>query len=445
MSLEEKRKEIVEGPILPVLVKLSLPLVVTQLIQVLYNLVDMFWLGKVGTAALSAPTTAWSILVSLMAVNFAIAIPSSALVAQYMGKRELRGVKTSLGTALTVSFLAGLLLSLLVLPLTRNVVSFVASGNATPEAEGYMFGILLFLPFTFLSMTVSFVLRSLGEMWKVTGLYGATVVLNVLLDPLFIFGIGPLPSLGTLGAGLATGISSAIAALLGLSVLTSHGLKPKVGIDKDTLKRVARLGVPVFASYFLNGTGIMATVKLFSLFGTAAIAAYGIVQRVARFSAYIAFGTAGATFTMVGQNLGNDNRERAKRSLRTSVFLTVGSMLIISLFLGLFGREISGLFTDDPAVVDLSAKGLLIYAPTMPFLGIVFPVSSALNAAGKTLISSALGIGRFWLIRIPVAYLLSQKLGTAVGVFLGIGIANLVTGLVALYFLFNTKWLRRIV
>ena len=445
MNLEERRREIIEGSIIRMLVILSLPLLITQLIQVLYNLVDMFWLGRLSTAALSAPTPAWSVLVTLMSLNFAVTVPLSALVSQYVGKGDWKGAHGVISTGILLTLLLGLLSSIVLLPFVGVITSFLSSGHAVKEVHDYMVGLLMFMPFIFLSMTIASVLRSLGDMWKIATLYGLTVLFNLLLDPLLIFGYGVIPGMGTLGAAVATGISSTLASLIGLWILIRYGIKLRVELRLDVSRRILSMGAPIFVSYFLKGSGIMATVKLFSLFGTAAIAAYGIVQKVARFSAYIALGTGGATFTMVGQNLGNNNPTRAQRVLRTSVIATFSIMLLISTLLGVFGREVSSIFTSDEGVISISSQGLWVYAPTMPFLGIVFPVSNALNAAGQTFVSSIIGIGRFWILRIPIAYVLGEKLGSALGVFLGIGLANMITGLLSLYFLFNSRWLRRIV
>ncbi len=445
MPVEELRRRVVEGPIFSTLLWLSLPLIITQLVQVLYGLVDMFWLGKVGTAALSAPTPAWSLVTTLMALEFAIAIPSAALVSQYVGKRDWTSAKKVSNTSIILSVATGLLVSVLIIPFAHDLLSFLSSGHAVKEIENYTIGLLLFLPFLFLSMSIASILRALGDMWKIALLYGLTTVINLFLDPILIFGIGPIPSLGTLGAGLATGISMLLSGLFGLWVLKRHRFTPRIELDSDLVKKISHLGFPIFLSYFLKGSAIMATVKLFSFFGTAAIAAYGVVQKISRFSSYVAFGTSGATSTMVGQALGKGDKKRAERSLQTAVAFTFGAMLAISFLLGLFAGPIASLFSKDPEVVRLSAIGLWIYAPTMPFLGIVFPVSSALNAAGRTAISSLLGIGRFWLLRLPIAYALGKILNSAIGVFMGIGLANLITGLVALYFFLNTRWMRRIV
>ena len=445
MAVEELRRRVLEGPIFSTILGLSVPLIVTQLVQVLYGIVDMFWLGRVSTAALSAPTPAWSLVTTLMAFEFAIAIPSAALVSQYVGKKEWSSAMRVSSTSVLLSMLVGAIVSLSVLPFSHDLLSFLSSGHAVKEIESYTLGLLLFLPFLFLSMSIASILRALGDMWKIATLYGLTTVFNLFLDPILIFGLGPIPSLGTLGAGIATGCSMLLSGLFGIWILRRHGFSPKLEVDKGAIRRIGSLGAPIFLSYFLKGSAIMATVKLFSFFGTAAIAAYGVVQKISRFSSYVAFGTSGATSTMVGQALGKGDFERARKSLRTAVSFTFAVMLAISFVLGFFGREIASLFTSDPEVVELSSIGLWIYAPTMPFLGIIFPVSSALNAAGRTAISSALGIGRFWLLRLPIAYVLGRILNSAVGVFMGIGLANLITGLVALAFLFDTRWMRRIV
>ncbi len=450
MSPSKMRQRILEENPLNVLLVLSGPIIFNQLVQVLYNLVDTFWLGKLGRAAVSAPAVSWPVIMTVVFFGNGFATAGLALVSQYVGAGKWEKVDKIVAQLLLVLFAVALVFGALGVIFARDVLSLLGvPPDVLPLASDYLRILAVAFPFTFAGYVFGTALRAMGDTKTPMYINVFTIALNAILDPLFIFGAGPLPAMGVSGAAVATAISNALYSLVGLIILFTGWRHVHLRFghfipDTDIMGKIVRIGLPSALSSSLNGLGFTVVMSIVSAFGSVATAAYGIGMRIINLISGVVFGVSQAGGIMIGQNIGAENYERARRILHLVVKTNILITAIIAVFVYLGSAAIVKVFIPDPAVVAAGAEMIRIFAFSVPFFGIFFPVMFALRAAGKTKISAILGSVRLWGMRIPFAYLLSHTLGMT-GIWVGLALSNVTSAIVAVYFLVHTRWMRRIV
>ena len=444
MSLRERlsglfggREEVnlTEGGIGWPLFFLSLPIVVTNLLQTAYNLADTFWLGQYSTTALAAITFAFPMVFLLISLGMGVSVAGSILVAQNTGKGDRRAAEYAASQTVTfslaVSAVAGVVGYLVVEDFLRLLG---ASAETLPAATGYMQVIALGLPFMFGFFIFISLMRGAGDTVTPMVVMFGTVVLNILIDPVLIFGfdgnplfailgLGGLESTllaqtgytgsGIAGAAIATIFSRALAMVVGLAIMFrgSHGIEINLrdmAPDPTYARRIVALGVPAS----IEGTGRALSVNLFlvivSLFPQYVVAAFGIGVRVFSVIFLPAIAVGRGVETMAGQNIGAGKPDRAARS----VGVASGAMFLVLSAMGVlvfaFPVPIVSAFTDDPQVVEVGAEFLRWVAPSFGFIGVLRAYTGAFRGAGKTLVAAVISISTLAVIRLPFAWVASQ-------------------------------------
>ncbi len=446
MSPHRMRQRILEGNPLKVLLVLSGPIIFNQLVQVLYNLVDTFWLGKLGRAAVSAPAVAWPVIMTVVFFGSGFTTAGLALISQYVGAGKWERVDRTIAQLLILSFGLALFFGTLGVLFAFPVLQLLGvPADVLPLATVYLQILSASFPFTFAGYVVGTALRAIGDTKTPTFVNVFTLTLNAVLDPLLIFGA----DMGVAGAALATAIANAVYSLVGLIILFKGWrhvhLRPNhFSPDFEMLEKIFRIGLPSALGSSFNGLGFTVVMALVAAFGSVATAAYGIGMRIINIISGTVFGVSQAGSIMIGQNVGAENYQRAKDVLHLVVRVNVAVTAVIAVFVYSFAPTIVRFFISDPAVISAGTQFIRIFAFTVPFFGVFFPVMFALRAAGKTKHSAALGVIRLWGMRIPFTYFFSKIYGL-IGVWWGLALSNVGGAVVAVYFLLNAGWLRRIV
>ncbi|WP_297520908.1 MATE family efflux transporter [Thermococcus sp.] len=466
--IRRMREEILNGPIERTLLVLAGPLIVNNLVQVVYNITDTFWLGKLGREALSAPGTVWPIIGTLMALGMGFVTAGFAFVGQYIGAEEYEKANRSAGAlySLMAFFaVATAVVALLILPYALRFMR--VSENVYPYSYTYATVVFLGLPFGFAFMAFSALMRATGDTKTPVKITLLTVTVNIILDPLFIFGWLGFPEMGVAGAALATVISNIIGAAIGFYLmfrgkvgihLTPENLKP----DWDFYGKIFRVGLPSSIGQSANSFGFVILTRIIFGFGDVTYAAYIITTRLVNFLTSISRGISMAMGTMIAQNVGAENYERAgKIAKRTMVInFTIASLAV--LIIGIFRVPIFRVFLDDPKVIAESKIVLEYFLTSVPFFnGIFIVVNRTFSSAGHTKKSMALGVIRLWGLRIPLSYVFGYVgavtvLGitipladlfdfTSRGVFFGMGLSNVLGALIALAWFMRGSWMKRII
>ncbi len=463
-KLLRMREEILNGPIEKTLLKLASPLVVSNLVQVVYNITDTFWLGKLGREALAAPGTSWPIIGTLMALGMGFATAGFAFVGQYIGAGRYEKANRSAGALYSLMLLFSTLtaaISLAILPYALHFMK--VTPNVYPYAKAYAQVVFAGVPLSFAFMAFSALMRASGDTKTPVKISMLTVGMNIVLDPIFIFVLG----LGVEGAAIATVLSNGTGALIGARILT--GGKAGLHLTRETMRpdfefygRIFYVGLPSAVGQSANSFGFVVLTRIIYGYGDVVYAAYTITTRLVNFITSIARGVSMAMGTMIAQNVGAENYERARKIAERAMvinFLIASSAILI---IGLFRVPVFRVFLDDPAVIAQSEYVLKYFLISVPFFnGIFVVVTRTFSSAGHTKKSMFLSMLRLWGLRIPLSYAfgyvgaitilgltipLAKLFGfTSKGVFFGMGMSNFLAALVALAWFMRGSWMRRII
>ena len=415
------KNKLLEGPILRSLLTLAVPIVATNALQSAYQLIDAFWVGRLGGAAVASVSVSFPAMFLMFAIGGGLSIAGSTLIAQYVGARNERMVGHVAGQTLLMVALTSLLLGaggyLAAPALLRlmGVAPEVYSGALAFMRVSFAGLIFVFTYFVFQS-----IMRGIGRPNLPVYIALGTVFLNFVLDPLLIFGWGPVPGFGVMGAALTTFVSQAIAAGIGMAVLRLglHGVHVRRRDfipDFAYVKRAFALGLPASVEMSARAGALMVMSFLITSFGTLALAAYGVAANVLQVVMIPAMGLSMAISTLVGQNIGARNIERAAAIGRLGALIGFAGLAAFGLLVFLFPRTIVAFFVpNDAAVIEAGAEFLRIGAPAWGFLGLQFALTGVLRASGNMVVTMVLTLVSQWVLLFPLAYVLSKHTGLGV-------------------------------
>jgi putative MATE family efflux protein len=413
---KESRVDMTTGAISPKLVSLAWPLVAGNLLQTFYNLADMFWVGRVSAEAVAAVSlmfpTAWLFISTAMGITAA----AVALISQHIGAGNEREADNVVAQTIILSVAVALVLSTAGYLFRHPLVSLIgAEGQVFTEAMAYIEVVFLSIPFTFLFFAFRAVLRAAGDTKTAMWLVVVSAGLNVVLDPFLILGWWEFPALGTQGAAIATLISRALAAAVGIYILLDGGwgarLRPEdLTPDWSVLRKLVGVGYPATADGLARSLAAVVMAALVARFGPVATAAYGIGIRLMSVSWTVSGAVGQAAATGVGQNLGAKTPDRAAEVTWKATLGTMGILFALGALVFAFPDEAMRVFIDDPAVVAAGVELLRIISPFWAFFGGLMVVQGGFRGAGDTKVAMVLSLLSRWLLRIPAAWLLAYYL-----------------------------------
>ncbi|MDS0260371.1 MATE family efflux transporter [Haloarcula sp. S1CR25-12] len=406
--------ELTSGPIGKPLLFLSFPIVITNLLQVAYNLADTFWLGQYSTTALAAISFAFPMIFLLISLGMGLSVAGSVLVAQHTGAEEPDRAEYAASQTLTFAVIASVLLGTAGFFFVEDFLSVLgASDQVLPGATGYLQVVSLGLTTMFGFFVFISLMRGAGDTVTPMLVMLGTVVLNIVIDPFLIFGWWLFPELGVVGAAVATVFSRGLAFAVGIAIMLrgDHGIQinPQDMVPDFTyLKKLLAIGVPAS----IEGTGralsVNAMLFIVGTFSVTVVAAFGVGIRVFSLVFMPAIAMDRGVETMTGQNLGAERPERAAEANHFAAkvsFLLLSALGVVTIFAA---PTVVSVFSNDPEVVRIGAEFLQWVAPTFGFIGIVRAYSGGFRGAGKTLTSAALAVTMLGVVRLPVAWVASR-------------------------------------
>ncbi|WP_225935342.1 MATE family efflux transporter [Halobaculum magnesiiphilum] len=458
--------DLVEGDLLRPMLRVAWPLVLIQLLQVMYNVADTFWLGRLSADAVGALSLAFPIVFLFISIGGGFTAAGAILVAQHTGASSAgsgsdREAGKVAGTVLGFVMLVALVLGALGYLAVGPALSLIPADEATardivPLAALYMRVFFLATPFLFGFFVFVSLMRGYGDTRAPLRVMVVSVAVNVALDPFLIFGWGPFPALGIEGAAWATLFSRAVATVVGWYVLFATPAGPTVRPgdlvpDLGIVKKVVRLGVPSALEQSGVSLAFVVLTALVATFPPAVVAAYGLGNRLISLVFLPAMGLAQAVNTVVGQNLGAEKPDRAWRAVRAALGVVTAVMLPVALATAAFPEPIVQVFlppgSPDAAETIAYASTYLRVATVMfVFLG-VFEISrGAFRGAGRTGTALALSLVAVWLVRVPVTYaaVFVYDFGTA-GIWWAVVAGDVVGAIAGLAWLLHGTWMRSVV
>lgn len=447
----QKTQSFTEGSIFKALIALSVPVVFSNILQTAYQLTDTYWVGRLGAEAVAAVSLSFPIIFLMFAVGGGLSIAGSILVAQAIGaKNEQRANHISAQT-LMMMVVSVIPLSLLGYVFAEPIMRFMgAQTEVLPLATGYMQISFLGLVFVFSFFMFQSLMRGVGDVNTPIYIVLTTVVLNLFLDPLFIYGYGPLPAMGVQGAALATVFTQGIASIIGLWMLFSgkygihlklHELKP----DFVAMKQMFMLGLPASIEQSMRALGLTVMTILAAGFGTSMVAAYGIGTRIISFIIIPAVGLSMATSTVVAQNVGAQKMKRAEETAKLSAILGFAILTVVGVLFFFFAPQIAGAFiTGNQAALEGSTTFVRTMALTFGFIGLQMALGGAFQGSGNTFASMVLTVVSQWVLQFPIAYLLSHKTDLGVnGLWWAFPVSNVLIALISVAWFMSGEWKKK--
>jgi putative MATE family efflux protein len=438
--------DILNSSIGKALFKLAWPLVLTNLLQTMYNITDAFFLGKLGTAEFSAPTLAQPIMFVFIALGAGFSQAGSTIIAQYTGMKRQDLAEKNAAQAILTTLVLSSVFSLVGILSARAIVSQMALSKYTIDlAVTYMVIELASVPFMFVMQLNSGILRGWGNSVIALRLTFVSVMMNVVLDPIFIFGFKQ----GVAGAAIATFISRFVIAVYFTYLMFSgkYGFKLRVKDfkpDFSSIMQVIKIGLPASFGQAVTSLGFTLIMGVVSRFGVEVVSAYGVGQKISQLMVNFASGVSLACASMIGQFLGADRPDLASRTVKKAAIFTFSVALAVSTLLFFFGHNVTQFFVNDPKVIEMGEIYFRLISFSLPFFTTLAVFMDTLRGSGHTVQSTIIDIVRLWGIRIPIVTILAEKYGFR-GVFYGMIISNISAMFLAMTFLVFGNWKKKIV
>ncbi len=408
--------KLTEGPIIKSLLALAIPIILANILQTAYQLTDTFWVGRLGADAVASISISFPIIFLLISMGGGLTMAGTILVAQYRGRNDMTGTNHVATQTFLMTLVISIALSAIGYAVTPYLMKIMGAEPAVfAQAVSYMRISFLGLFFMFSYFVYQSLMNGIGKVKIPLYLVCGTVTLNLFFDPLFIMGYGPIPAFGVSGAALATIGTQGIAGLIGIFLLFlgKHGIKIKFSELKPDFKLIKKLfflGFPASIEQSTRALGMTIMVLLVTSFGTITTAAYGIGTRVLGLVIIPALGLSMATSTLVGQNIGAGKTDRAAKIAKISTLIGFIGLTALGILLFVIAKPLSAAFIpDETEVIISSALFIKIMALSFGFLGVQQILSGALRGAGSTMITMALSIISLWILRFPLAYILSHN------------------------------------
>jgi putative MATE family efflux protein len=410
-----------EGPIAPTLFRFALPILLGNVLQSLNGSVNAVWVGKfLGEAALTATSNANTVLFLLLGGAFGVSMAATILVAQHVGARRLEAARAVVGASAALFGTVALLLALVgALAADTLLAAMHTPADAVPFARAYLRIIFAALPFLYLYTYVMAVLRGAGDSRTPFRFLLLSVGLDIVLNPLFIFGLGPVPRLGIAGSALATLVANAVsfAALVVYLYRTHNPLCLRGGdlaflrFDATIIATLLKKGLPMGLQMVVISANAVAMISLVNRFGSDTTAAYGAAWQLWNYIQMPAFALSAAVSSMAAQNVGAGRWDRVARTARVGVVfvcLTTGSVVLVLLAIDEYALR---LFLPTGHAVEIARHVNLVVAPTWLFFGVSMVLFGVVRSTGAVMAPVVVLFFALWVVRLPFANLLLPRFG----------------------------------
>ncbi len=419
MKRQNTGMDLTQGHVLKNLITLSLPIMLSNFMQTFYNLTDAFWLGKLGANARNAVSVAgiaFPLVFFLSSFGFGFVVAGTSLISQYKGAGELHKLREVVGQFIDIlAVFCVIFLSLSFIFLDQILVLLQVPPEIYTMARQYISIILTGIVFMFIFLSYQSFSHGLGDTVSPMRVQIISVGINIVIDPILIFGVGPVPRMETMGAAYGTLFSRVVAALLSVWYIRTRSriIIPRMADlvpRKDMMRRILRISIPASLGQSMTSFGFLILQGFVNSFGTVVISVFSIGNRMTSFFMMPAMGISNALASIVGQNLGAGEVGRAVKSVKIAFRVIMVIMLAGCSVIFFFGAHLTRFFINDPAVIEIGKRMFRVTSLASLLFGVVFIFMGVFNGSGHTRPTMLLNIARLWFLRIPFVYLLSGKL-----------------------------------
>ncbi|RIV68917.1 MATE family efflux transporter [Flagellimonas aequoris] len=447
IAVSGKETEFTTGSIRRAIFMLSIPMILEMLMESIFALVDIAYVSKVSVNAVATIGLTESVITLVYALAIGLSMAATAVVARRIGEKDVQGARVAAVQAISLGVLISVILGIIGIVFAKEILALMGGEpDLIEEGFGYtkfMIGgnitvVLLFL--------INAIFRGAGNasiaMWALVLSNG----LNIILDPMFIFGFGPIPEYGVMGAAIATNIGRGSAVLFQLGILFFGWGKIKLVLSDLVLNfkvmvNLIKVSLGGIAQFLIGTSSWIFLMRIMSEFGSEVLAGYTIAIRVMMFTLMPSWGMSNAAATLVGQNLGAKQPDRAEVSVWKTGKYNAIFMGTVSLVYLIFAKEIISWFNTTPDVVKNGSLCLQVIAAGYIFYAYGMVVSQAFNGAGDTKTPTKINLISFWMFQLPLAYVAALVLEWgAMGVFVAITLAEVVLAIIAMVWFKKGNW-----
>ncbi len=426
---------------------LAIPMILEMIMESVFAVVDIFFVSKLGPDAVATVGITESIMTLVYAIGFGLSISTTALVSRRIGEKDNERAASVAVQAIFTGFIFSLLISVPGLIFGREILVLMGAEEQVIE-EGYRYTMIMLggNVVIMLLFIINAVFRSAGDAALSMKVMIMANLLNIILDPCLIFGWGPFPEMGVTGAAVATTTGRGIAVIYQFYILfRGKGrvriLLRHIDISFNTIRKLIKLSLGGIGQNIIATSSWIGMVRIIAEFGSVALAGYTIAIRIMLFTLLPSWGLANAAATLVGQNLGAKKVKRAERSVWITGFVNMFLLGLISVFFILQADFFIAIFTSDKEVIAAGASCLRLVSYGFLFYALGMVMIQSFNGAGDTITPTWLNLFCFWLLEIPLAWLLAIKAGfNEHGVYLSIVIAESLLALLAMILFRQGKW-----
>ena len=447
IAVTGKEQEFTTGSIRRAVFMLSIPMILEMLMESIFAIVDIFYVSKVSVNAVATIGLTESVITLVYAIAIGLSMAATAIVARRVGEKDLKGAAQAAVQVIFLGIAVAAVISVFGILYPKELLSIMgAEADLIEEGYGYT-QVLIGGNFTIMLLfLINAIFRGAGNasvaMWTLILSNG----LNIILDPMFIFGFGPIPEYGVQGAAIATTIGRGTAVVFQLIILFYGYSKIKIAV-KDLVFRASvmwnliRVSLGGIGQFLIGTSSWVFLMRIMSEFGSEVLAGYTIAIRVIMFTMMPAWGMANAAATLVGQNLGAQQPDRAEASVwKTGKYNAIFLAGVTILYLVL-AKPIIRLFNTEPEVVEYGSLALIIITAGYVFYGYGMVIIQAFNGAGDTGTPTWINFVCFWLFQLPLAYLTAIILDWGPnGVFWAITIAEVLIAIIGIIWFKKGRW-----
>lgn len=437
-------RKLTQGSVTSTLINLTLPMVWGVFAIIAFSLADTYFVAQLGTRQLAAMSFTFPVVTLLGSVSMGLGVGAASVIARAIGEGERDRVRRLTTNGLGLSLImVTVLVALGITTINPVFKTLGASPDVLPFIREYMtiwYGGVIFLV---VPMVGTSAIRAAGNTLVPSVIMTVAAVVNIILDPIFIFGLGSIPALGLQGAAIATVIGRATTLIA--SVLFLHFQEKmllwKLPNPKDIWtdwRQILHVGIPATGTNMITPISTAVVTGLVASYGSEAIAGFGIATRVEAFALIVIMALSASIGPFVGQNWGAQLYNRVNQAIRQSFLFCLFWGVLLTLILATSSKQIATAFNQDPKVIAIAVSYLSLVPISYGTMGLIFVASSTFNALGKPLPSLIMTITRMLLLYVPLAYLGSLWLGVK-GIFIAACIANLLVGIGA-YFWTRKTW-----
>ena len=440
------------GPIGRAILLLAIPMVLEMIMESVFAVADIFWVSHLGTDAAATVGLTESLLTIIYALAIGLSIGAMAMVARRIGEGNPDGAARAAVQAIAVALLISFTIGVVATPFASRLMALMGGSPWVLEHGVAFTRVMLACNFTVVTLfMVNAIFRGAGDAAIAMRTLWVANWINIALGPCLIFGLGPFPKLGIVGAAIATNIGRGTGATIALIKLFRGGgrfeiKREHLRIQPAIMVRLVRLSATATFQVFIGMASWIGLVRIISSFGSNAVAGYTFGIRVIIFALLPSWGMANAAATMVGQALGAKNPDRAERAVWRAGFYNMIFLGIVGLLFVLFAPQIIWFYTDVPEVAKYGVDCLRIVSYGFLFYAYGMVLGQSFNGAGDTWTPTILNLFVFWFWEIPLAYLLSVRFGMGPrGVFIAITIAFSTLAVASALVFRRGKWKAKVV